>query len=405
MLNLIFLFLNLYSSFSNYQLINNPVPMPDHLNIVNYTFILEYKNGQNPLDEQQQIFPKQNLEKIYYESYIFGSNFFICTDPEKDNFLLIDKKYFSMTKPSEEYTFTKTKDLNSDYVYIGYLSRIISSKKQIIVYGQKDNKLFFFNLQNGKGPLFLNLENYDGYVSCKVIEKKLNVCAYSINNKLYLKFFILYFQKSNPDEIEVEINSEIEIRDIIVLFDIKDSKNKILCSKKKDDSENECYIISFSYNYNSGDKVSFNNVNIIQLNKDKYDIYFTFNEDNCNYTIFKSEYLLCCGKTDYIICERRDMELKLIDTFKIKSPGNNRNLTIQKTDDEGITLFYTNKSSEEKYIYKYYIYPPKCNNIYLELSHFQSKSLNLDNLFQRKTNTNYHITFNNILRNYAFTNE
>lgn len=55
MLNLIFLFLNFYSSLSNYQLINNPVPMPDHLNIVNYTFILEYKNGQNPLDEQQQI--------------------------------------------------------------------------------------------------------------------------------------------------------------------------------------------------------------------------------------------------------------------------------------------------------------------------------------------------------------
>ena len=66
-----------------------------------------------------------------------------------------------------------------------------------------------------------------------------------------------------------------------------------------------------------------NEPNIEKLEKDKYNITFSYNENCCNYTIFNSEYLLCCGKTDQIYCERRDMDFKYIADFKINSRGKN----------------------------------------------------------------------------------
>ena len=141
MLNLIFLLLNFYSSISNNQLINNPVLKQNALNIVNYTFIIQYKIEQN----SPAI--KQNLEKILYESYIFGSNFFICTDPSNNNYLLIDKKYFNITNQLEKYSFSNKKELFFDYVYIGHLTRKFNYcnrvVEQVILYGIENNNNHF----------------------------------------------------------------------------------------------------------------------------------------------------------------------------------------------------------------------------------------------------------------------
>ena len=305
------------------------------------------------------------------------------------------------------YSFTKINDLKHDYMYIGYLTRkTIDNTQAIILYGKKNNyDLCFINTNSDseKEPLCINLDDYDGYVSCKVVEKRLNICAYTINNILYLKFFYLFFKNDESDEKMTKDYPNIKIKDIMVLYDTEDKKYKILCSTKERNSDIVCFKIYIDYKYKSNDDISVNEANVTLLNMDKYNIAFSYNEENCNYTIYKSEYLLCCGKTDYIICERRDMELKLVNSFQITLPGKIRNLTLEKNNDndEAVKLSYTNSSSEDKYIYEYYIYPPECNNTYLKLSHYQSKSLNLDNLFQRKTNTNYYITFNDILKDYG----
>ena len=405
--NLIFLSLNFFSSFSNSQIINNPNEIPGHLNIVNYTFILEYiiNESGSITEESQMISPKQNLNKLYYESYIYGSNFFIFTDLSNNNFLLIDNKYFSMKTENGEYTFSDKKELDSQYMYIGYFPRYgKDDQKQIILYATNDNNdLYFINLNsdNNKNTININLDKYDGYISCKIMEKKLIICAYSVNYILNLKVFTLSFQSQNKD-IKIERSyPDIEIRDIIDLFDTDTENYKILCSRNKTNYEIKCFKIDISYYKQGKNSITASGINVTPLlNIDifKYNVSFSYKEDNCNYTIFHSEYLLCCGKTDHIICERRDMELNLMDKFKIYSLGKITNLTIQRIDEEAVKLSYTNKSSEDKNIYEYYIYPPKCNNSnYLELSHYQSKNLSLDELFERKTNTNYYITFNKIV--------
>ncbi len=238
---IIFILLNFHSLISNEQFINNPVPMPNHSNIVNYTFILEYKNEQNAVgeNESQQVFLQPNLEKILNESYIFGSNFFICTDLLNNNFLLINQKYFVMAKKSEKYSFSYKKDLNHDYIYIGYFARkVINDNKernQVILYGIKDiYYLCFFNVNlNNTNKICLNFGNYNGYVSCKDIENRLSVCAYSIDNKLNLIFFNLLFDNNEPNIILTKEYTDNQIKDIIVPYDTAVQKFKILCARKK----------------------------------------------------------------------------------------------------------------------------------------------------------------------------
>ena len=54
------------------------------------------------------------------------------------------------------------------------------------------------------------------------------------------------------------------------------------------------------------------------------------------------------------------------------------------------TLFYINNTTNEKYLYKYYIYPPKCLNYSKEITIFKEEEFFL---FERKTNTKYYIIF------------
>ena len=76
------------------------------------------------------------------------------------------------------------------------------------------------------------------------------------------------------------------------------------------------------------------------MNKNEYNATFSYKENNCNYTIFNSEYLICCGRTDIINCERRDMKLKLLNMFNIKLPGRITNLTVEKIKGKGVKLIY-----------------------------------------------------------------
>ena len=123
---------------------------------------------------------------------------------------------------------------------------------------------------------------------------------------------------------------------------------------------------------------------------------FSFNDNNCNYTIFKSEYLICCGNKDKIICERRDMNLSLISIFNLEHYKNIKNLTLKNNNDTYIELRYYDERLEDKNISEYRIYPPKCINKNISLIGNKSSVIDLDSLFVRKTNSNYYLHFNHI---------
>ena len=127
-------------------------------------------------------------------------------------------------------------------------------------------------------------------------------------------------------------------------------------------------------------------IKIIQLEND-YQLLYSYQEDNCNFTIYNSEYLVCCGKKDFIFCDRRDMDFNLINDFNITLQGKISNLTFENTT-EYITLIYSNKKDDKSNIFEYFIYPPICKNIQVSMNSYQIIKVNISNLFERKTNTN-----------------
>ena len=69
--------------------------------------------------------------------------------------------------------------------------------------------------------------------------------------------------------------------------------------------------------------------------------------------MFKSEYLFCCGKNGEINCERRDINLQLINIFDLILSENIKNLTIENHNNTFIELLYYEEKSESKNIYEY----------------------------------------------------
>ena len=110
---------------------------------------------------------------------------------------------------------------------------------------------------------------------------------------------------------------------------------------------------------------------------------------------FISEFLLCCGIKNKIECQRKNFEFGNIGEFQINLSGNIKNLTMTNYDKNYVKISYINETSDENEsnVYEYYIYPSECEEI--------SKNVNPFNkiefiLFQKKTNTQYYITFSNL---------
>ena len=111
--------------------------------------------------------------------------------------------------------------------------------------------------------------------------------------------------------------------------------------------------------------------------------------------MFKSEFLICCGNIDIIICERRDMNFTLINSFNLTLKGNIKNLTLENHNDTYVELLYSNETLRDDNIYNIYeydIYPPKCKNINIIQINNGNSGIEVNSLFERITNTNYYIT-------------
>ena len=473
---LIILLFDFYLSYSNAPIYQNPVMSEREFNIVNYTFIIKEKENKmkgTTFNEHEAILIAENLPKIYYQSYVFGIDLFIFKNDSEHNFLLFNKKYYSIFEENGEYFFMLIKNLNSSLDYFGYiqnkskifepvlkkeetevnnklntnlpfeanLRRIDNSNPKpntdIIIYGKINNELCFYYIDSNSNT-YLNqfsctsFETPIEHISCKLLNKTYYICAYSFNYTVQIKIFsfnnldedkeagIIYVNedlgtiKANivdevinlnfSNEDSERENSNFKNHDYIILYDTNIQTVKILCARNIYNSEIECSRIDISFPnpidpFSKEFDIDFTKFNNTDTNS--FYITFSYNEDNCNYTLFNnSEYLICCGKTNIIICERRDMELKLINLFNITLTGIIRNLTVENENYDGLKLIYNNIISEgERNIFEYYIFPPKCTYISYKLfsSQLTNYYINLDDLYERKTDTNYYITINNII--------
>ena len=278
-----------------------------------------------------------------------------------------------------------------------YMSKVDSN--EIIFYGKEGENIYFY--YKFKKKLYnVNFGEIDENISCKLLKEAIYVCAFSKLGQVKLKFLVLvYLENTNSENLALRDMETVDIDDLsnhdsAILYDTSDSNYKIICARDKHTNIIKCISIEFEVTYSNTIPSLTCNLNKYEIND--YQATYLFNEDNCNFIEYNSEFLICCKKSDGIICDRRDKHFFLINRFNLELQGIITNLTLE-SDENTIKLTYSNEKSSEKGVYQYYIYPPQCNNVSVTLNAFQELEINLEELFQRKTNTKYYMMFQNVL--------
>ena len=280
-------------------------------------------------------------------------------------------------------------------------------QNEVIIYGKNGQKIFFHYIKEKNSyNLIINDVDDDKQISCKLAKQSINICALSQNGQIKLKFIAhIFFSRSEKDigldeKYSMDI-SQLNNHENAIIYDTENSQYKIICANKKGESNIECLAIYFDISSGlvSGKMEYSFNVNIIEIND--YQGSFKNGLDNCNFTRFNSEYLICCGKTNSIKCTRRYWNFSLINDFTINLPGKISNLTLKSNEDNMQLLYYSQTESENS-LYEYSIYPPTCIETSLELTTYGTGELNINDLFQRVTDTNYYISFKDIPTNHGF---
>ena len=399
----IFFIINFYLSFfsfSNQQIINNPIASKKNFNPIDYIIIFQTHKVKI---KNENFIIKEDINKYFINSYIISQSLILCNDESNNNFILVENKYYQINKISEIdiQTTSLIDELDTNTKYLGFFRVVGSSKAQlkneIVIYGILNNNLIFYYIRNGV-KYKANIGIINEQISCKYIRSYINICSFSKSGVIKIHILEIINSSKNNKLVERYSNviQQMSNYENAILYDTSNSNYKILCAKAIKSKDIKClaiFLFNVIQNYHYGQIKFYSIYNELQP-------YFSYQEDNCNLIKFNSEYLLCCGKMDKLSCYRRKMNFNLITQFNINHQGKNSNLTFEKSVDN-IKLIYSNQKNTGTIIYEYIIYPPICKNNSISISTQQTGKIKLIDLFERKTNTKYYLSFDKIPKNFA----
>ena len=353
-----FLFIVLFSlTIYNQQIKQNPIL---------------FENTENPFvlsttDDYYYVITKGKDLKINKtsaqkeEKANFLSSYIYIFDNSNNNYIYsnsLNKYYLINYNPFISYQEITVNEISKSG--ISTFTRIggIAQNNEFLIYGIREHYLLF-SLKSQYYRAYYYISDLNNNFLCKLIENENFVCAMFINNKLKVNCFNYQtYTNSRQDSLTLLTNQNSMEYDSISsfgLYDTDKNKNniKILCRKN---SQNiQCNFFEITINGKSSYSSKGDN-KIIFATSDE------FTEKNCYFSQFNSEYLFCCGITNYIKCFKINMnDYKVNKEFKISMDGNNSHLTI-KSNDNYITLFFMNKYNGKNSIYGYYSYQPECQD-------------------------------------------
>ena len=320
---------------SNQELIQNPIMIRNkEFNPINYILILQ--NNKVTTIAGKEINVQNDFIKLFHKSYIFAQPLFLCNTETNTSFILVKDKYYEVNLSNEGVIekVLRKKNLMEDIKFLGYMvvNELISHKytslKNIIFYGKLDSNLVFYSLNNDK-YCAIRIENIDTQISCKFSKGVVFTCVFEENKGIKI---IIFLMNSQIERAYFEKVNKFEGYKNAILYDTSDPITKILCAQKKETNYTECIVIDINLRTTTINNQKPFEINFIELTND-YHLLFSYQEDNCNFTLFNSEYLICCGKKDYIFCDRRDMDLNLTNNFNINLQGKISNITFENNTE------------------------------------------------------------------------
>ena len=396
-----------FFSYSKEDKIENPKLIISNFQ---YPIIFNGNNNYYNIITSGKIYTIEKLtgNKIYInDSDTYNSPYFLCLD-ESDNYFLYANKIYYNIKLNSFFEIINineetTTNFNSRTEYIGCFKHYQHNSQnvydrignnEIIFYGEQTNTLYFLYIKKNFENDASRVTDFNKKISCKLIENIKYICAYinKNNNKIIISYVYLTQLNGNSDIAGNPDNNVInnnDNSDYVILFNTNINNHKILCYKIKEKDKIKCYKIEFK---NSG----FNSFDL------RVDFEAPLNKNNCDFTWFYSEYLICCSGQDIISCYRLNDNYEIIIKFELNIYGYNYNLTIIDNEDYA-SLFYINENVYSSYLhlFEYIIYPPVCHNISKEIKVFQNFEINISDLFEIKTNNTYYLKFYNLPQLYG----
>ena len=396
------------------DIINNPTQINNEF-VIKETKIIIKADSLNIKGIKTLKIIKDDINELEYEgtTYSLSSNTFLCKDESDNYFLFSEYNYYKIDLKDKNKikSITFNKALPSDVRYRGfiqekeieYASIVISGrgnivKNEIIIYGTKNNYLYFNYLK--EFDYSLNIDNIGEIISCRLIRTSRYLCAYFQNNNIKISIIILIY-KSNEKK-ELQIFQTIEPSGFtgynnFILYDTKDVNYKVFCATKIGETKAKCLGLYMTVIYNplfNKFEITFKSEDLKESTQD-----LSSKKHKCYITGFNSEFLLCCSDNNVISCKRKDKKLKSTKDFSLNLIGKISSININDNSDSAIISYINNTSSD--YLFQYYIYPPKCKNVIKNVTSSENFEIILSDLFERKTNTFYYLKFKNLPSSYG----
>ena len=214
---------------SKEQFVINPHLTEQNSNPIKYMIIYI------PEDESEDV--KENLEKVYQNSYIFSNSFFVCKGQTNRNYLLLEDKLYSINTDNAKIEFSFLRHLPDNIKYFGYIKEKLKvsappirrvaippdvpnvpavhvdtlENEDITFYGLDNNMRICFYNSKLSNPICTDFGITDINIFCKPLENRIYICAYSENSIIELKIFKLTDGSTNLQILYPNSGNELNI--------------------------------------------------------------------------------------------------------------------------------------------------------------------------------------------------
>ena len=427
--NILILFNFLYF-LSKEEMINNPFLITNHNNPIilqNSQYFFIYTSGEFILIN------KSTGQKESSSAFGTYSSPYIWISDESNNYyiystsvmykVVIPSSYSTVTKPSIQFP-TSTK-------FIGYIQEteytgdhilpgcICSGKKnEIIIYGKlstSDTKIVFSFFVKSQAyildfsSIFAPIEDQ---MSCKIITNGQYACAIVSYNHVFI-IVLLHTIKTLITSCQMELVSYTGLNDVLKshtdvnMYDLNNPSYKLVCARNITSNNIEC--LYFNTTISNIIKDYTHCISSASFGMSEIIVRFPVDsntEGDCSSGVVGSENLFCCEGKDSIRCARIKSNFEYIDTFDLKFPGDNTEISIFFLGATYSAIFFLNHNYEDS-IYEYFIYIPTCQDldfnviVYHSINEDYESDINLNELFNRDTNTKYYIEFLSLPEDYG----
>ena len=171
--------------------------------------------------------------------------------------------------------------------------------------------MYFYYIKKDFGNGALSVKNFNKKISSKLIKDTNYICAHINNNKIIISLINLKISGNKFTGITGDTHDKVinnnDNSDYVILFNTNIYNHKILCYNIKGKNEIKCFKIEFKDKKFRGSDLDINfNVPLI--------------ENNCYFTWFYSEYLICCSWRDIISCCRLNDTYEIAGIVRIELP-------------------------------------------------------------------------------------